>query len=1008
MKKQGPHRLAKGGRIDRSATLAFSFDGKPLEGHPGDTLASALLAGGIQLVGRSFKYHRPRGLVGFGVEEPNALVTLGRGAHTLPNIQATMVELHQGLEARSQNRWPSLAFDVMAISDRASRFLAAGFYYKTFMWPPKAWTAVYERLIRNAAGLGRASHAPDPDRYEKAHAFADILVVGAGPAGLMAALVAGRAGARVILCDEMPAMGGRLRHSARAIDGSAATFWLEATLRELDTLPNVQLLPRTTVFGAYDHGTMAAVERVHDHLPPKSRPDSRGQLPRQRYWQIRARATILASGAIERGIALAGNDLPGVMLASAARGYLHEHAVVGGDRPVVFTNNPSGYVTALELVRAGVAVQALVDPGPRLDNETVVALHDAGVQLFWHSTIAAARGRGRVEAVVLADDVGGRRELPADQLLLSGGWNPTLHLTAHQGFRPHWDDKLQAFLPPPEAGDITVVGAAAGRFELENCLADGLNDAVDLCRKLGFEAKTPTLPKLQESEPYSVTPCFAVANVTGGNVTGGKATGGKAFVDLQNDVTVADLALAVREGYQSVEHAKRYTTHGMATDQGKSTGVVGQGVLAEILKKPMAELGTTGYRPPFTPVSIGALAHHHRGHDFAPTRKTPLHAAQARHGAVFFETGLWLRARYFPKTGEDMAAACTRETEAVRRAVGIADTTPLGKIELIGPDALTFIERLYCNGFATIKPGRARYGLMLREDGMVMDDGTVWCLAPGHFMITTTTANAAPVMSHLELYHQYYWPELDVAYASVSEQWAGVAIAGPRSRELLQKVVSRPELGDAAFPFMAVAEGRVGDIVCRIARISFSGERAFEIYVPAGYAHDLYDRLMREGQGMGITPYGLEAMGTMRIEKGHVAGPELDGRTTPGDLGLGRMQSRKKPHIGHALRDREGLLDPRRPVLVGLKVVDPEHRLRAGAHLVPEGAEAVQANDEGHVTSIAFSPSEGRTIALGLLARGTERHGSRVDAVFPLKKERVTVEVTAPTFVDPEGARLRG
>jgi heterotetrameric sarcosine oxidase alpha subunit len=984
-------RLASGGRIDRKTPLAFAFDGRKLLGHPGDTLASALLANGIDLVGRSFKYHRRRGIVGFGVEEPNALVTLGRGARAEPNTRATMVELHDGLDARSQNRWPSLGLDLMAVNGLASRFLAAGFYYKTFMWPPKVWTGFYEKLIRHAAGLGRASFAPDPDSYEKTHAFADILIVGAGPSGLVAALVAGRAGARVILADEMPAMGGRLRHEATLIDGAPATGWIDALQAELRSLPKVRLLPRTTVFGAYDHGTFGAVERVTDHLPDAAR----GHQPRQRYWQIQARATIIATGAIERGIALPGNDLPGVMLASAARAYLHEHAVVAGQRPVIFTNNPTGYATALELTRAGIEVQAVVDPGPRLDNPTVLELHEAGVPFYWQSRIERVLGRRRVTGVVMRDDVGGVRDIACDHLLLGGGWSPTLHLTAQKGLRPHWDEKLQAFVPPDAAGDLTVVGAAAGRFELEHCLADGANDAVDLARRLGFTARTPSLPILGEEEPYTVTPFVAVP-------------GPKAFVDLQNDVTVADMAQAAREGYRGVEHAKRYTTHGMATDQGKSTGLVGQAVLAELVGRPIGELGTPGFRPPYTPVALGALAHHHKGADFAPLRRTPLHEVQAKRGAVFFDTGLWQRARYFPQGREDMAQASRREVESVRSAVGIADVTPLGKIELFGPDALTLIERLYCNGFSTLAPGRARYGLMLREDGMVMDDGTVWRLGPDHFMLTTTTANAAPVMSHIELHHQYFWPELDMAYASVSEQWAGLAVAGPRSRDLLQKLVEAPDISDGAFPFMAVAEGRILGVVCRIARISFSGECAFEVYVPAGFAADLYERLMRAGEGMGVVPYGLEAMGTMRIEKGHVAGPELDGRTTPADLGLGRMQSRKKPHVGSALRDREGLLDPERPQLVGLKPVDAAARLRAGAHLVPEAADAIQANAQGHVTSIAFSPALGSPIALGLLARGAARHGQRVDAVFPLRKERVTVEVCPPCFVDPAGERLRG
>lgn len=986
-----PCRLAKGGRVDRAAPLGFTFDGRRLEGYAGDTLASALLANGVRLVGRSFKYHRPRGIMGFGVEEPNALVTIGRGAAAEPNTRATMVELVDGLEAISQHRWPSLSFDLLAASGLLSRFLAAGFYYKTFKWPPSAWTDLYEKAIRRAAGLGRASFEPDPDVYEKAHAHCDLLVVGGGPSGLMAALVAGRAGARVILVDEGPAPGGRLRHEARRIDGVSAAQWLALVVRELDGLSNVRLMPRTTVFGAYDHGTFGAIQQVTAHLPLAAR----ARLPRERYWQIQARATVLATGAIERMIAFAGNDLPGVMLASAARGYLNEHGVVGGWRPVVFTNNPTGYATALELARAGVTIEAVVDPGPRRDDPIVQALHEAGVAMFWRSRVERAWGRRSVAGVVMRDDAGGPRELPCDQVLLSGGWSPTLHLAAHQGARPHWDEQLQAFVVSHDQDGVTLAGAAAGRFELESCIADGINAAVALAKRLGFSARTPGLPKVEGEDGYTITPFFFVE-------------GGKAFVDPQNDVTVADIQLAAREGYTFAEHAKRYTTHGMATDQGKTGGIVGLAVLAHALGRPMGEVGATGFRPPYTPVAIGALAHHHAGRHFAPTRRTPLHDVQAARGAVFFETGLWLRARHFPQGGEDMAAASRREVDAVRHNVGIADVTPLGKIELFGGDALTLIERLYCNGMATLVPGRARYGLMLREDGMVLDDGTVWCLAPEHFMLTTTTANAASVMSHLELYHQHHWPGLDVQYASVSEQWAGVAVAGPRSRELLQLVVDEPALDDASFPFMAVAEGRIGDVVCRISRISFSGERAFEVYVPAGFAADLYERLMAAGASMGVVPYGLEAMGTMRIEKGHVAGPELDGRTTPADLGMGRMQSQKKPHVGRALSDREGLLDAGRPVLVGLEVVDAHERLRAGAHLVPEGAAAMQANDEGVVTSIAWSPSVGRSIALGLLARGAERHGQRVDAVFPLRQERVTALVCPPCFVDPTGERLRG
>ncbi len=984
-------RLRSGGRIDRQTRQAFTFDGRRLEGYAGDTLASALLANGIRMIGRSFKYHRPRGLVGFGVEEPNGLVTIGRGASAEPNTRATMVELRGGLEAFPQNCWPSLSFDLQAASGLAGRFLGAGFYYKTFKWPPAAWTTVYEKLIRRAAGLGRASHAPDPDRYDKSFAFADMLIIGGGPAGLMAALVAGRAGARVILADEMPAFGGRLRHEDRRIDGRNALNWIGKAEHELEALGNVTLLRRTTVFGAYDHGTFGALQ----HLP-----DDDGRLPRQRFWQVNARTGVLATGAIERSVAFADNDLPGVMLASAARGYLFEQAVVAGWRPIVFTTNSSGHAAALDLLHAGVAVQAVIDSGPLYDSAAARGLHDADVPVFRHAVVERALGGRAVEGVVMRDELGGRRELACDQLLVSGGWNPTLHLAAHQGGRPHWDPKIAAFLPPSASDIMVPVGAALGHFALDDCLADGANAAVDLCRRLDRPARTPTLPATDESEPYRISPLFAVEEMGG--------IGAKAFVDLQNDVTVADIRQAAAEGYRSIEHAKRYTTLGMATDQGKTMGVTGLGVLAEMLARPIGEMGTPGFRPPYTPVAIGALAHHHRGRHFAPTRKTPLHAAQAGRGAVFLETGPWLRARYLPRSGEDMSAASRREVLTARAGVGLVDVSPLGKIEMAGADARAFIERLYCNGMATLRPGRARYGLMMREDGIVLDDGTVWCFGAGHFMLTTTTANADLVLSHMELLHQHHWPDFDVQLASVGEQWAGLAVVGPQSRAVLRRIVDAPALDDAAFPYMAVAEGRIGDVICRVARISFSGERAYEVLVPAGHAEALLDCLLEAGAMDGIVLYGLEAMGIMRIEKGHVGGPELDGRTTPRDLGLERMQSRRKSYVGSMLADRPGLVEPERPILVGLVPVDHGDRLRAGALLVLEGAPAEQANVQGHVTSIAWSPSLGHEIALGFLADGRKRHGQRVDAVFPLGRERVTVEVRESCFLDPKGERLRG
>ncbi|QTL02280.1 sarcosine oxidase subunit alpha family protein [Aquabacter sp. L1I39] len=984
-------RLATGGLIDRSRPLSFTFDGRSLKGFAGDTLASALLANDVRLVGRSFKYHRPRGILTAGSEEPNALVELRSGDRREPNTRATMAELYDGLDATSQNRWPSLDFDVLSVNQWLSPFLGAGFYYKTFMWPASFWEKVYEPAIRRAAGLGSASGLPDPDSYEKAFAFCDLLVIGGGAAGLMAALTAGRSGARVILADEDFRLGGRLTSEMVSIDDAPARAFLASAEAELASLPNVRILPRTTVFGVYDGGTYGAIERVSDHLAVPA-----PHMPRQRYWKIVAKRAVLCAGALDRPIVFGGNDRPGVMSAQALRTYAVRYAAAPGSSVVVFANNGYAWSAAFDAAAAGLKIAAIVDVRPEPPAVQMERAKKRGVRVIAGGEIIATSGK--VLSSVTVRSPKGTETIACDVLAMSGGSNPNVALTCHFGGKPVYRPDIAAFVPGTNPPGMTVAGAAAADFSLARALASGAARAAEAVGDLGFSAQATPVPQA-EDRPVTLSPFWHV-----------KDSKGLAFVDFQNDVSAKDVAIAHKEGFRAVELLKRYTTLGMATDQGKSSNVTGLAIMAELTGKPISETGTTMFRPPYSPVALGALAGHHRDKDFRAVRPTPTHAWAQEQGAVFVETGLWMRAQYFPKPGEkDWLETVTREVKATRSSVGLIDVSTFGKIDLQGPDVGAFLDRVYINTFSTLAVGKARYGVMLREDGIVMDDGTTARLGPEHYVMTTTTANAAKVFQHLEFCLQVLWPELDVQLASVSEQWAQISIAGPRARDVLAKVVDAPhDVSNAGLPFMGVLQGSVlGGVKARIFRLSFSGELGFEIAVPARHGEALTRALMAAGAPFGITPYGTEALAMMRIEKGHVSGSELNGQTSARDLGLGKMASTKKDYIGRVLSQRPGFLDPDRPTFVGFKPVDPTARLRAGAHFLAVGAEPKVENDEGYMTSVTFSPHLNTWIGLGLIKRGPERIGERVRAYDPVRGGDIEVEICHPGFVDPEGERLR-
>ena len=977
-------RIAGKGLIDRSRTVGFRFDGKDYTGFEGDTLASALLASGVKVFGRSFKYHRPRGVMTAGSEEPNALVTVGRGAAQVPNVRATVQEIHAGLEARGQNAWPSVNLDLMGVNDLFAPFFSAGFYYKTFMWPRAFWEKLYEPAIRRAAGLGALSGKHNDESYEKAWAHCDLLVIGSGPAGLMAALTAARAGADVILAEEDHQMGGRCLAETFEIGDKPAADWAAGVVAELEAMPNVRLMTRTTVTGAYDDGTYGALERVGLHLanPPKD-------LPRECFWRIVAKRAVLASGAHERQIAFANNDRPGIMTAGAVRAYLNRWGVAPGHAVTLFTNNDDAYRTARDLAGAGVRIAGVIDV-----REDVQIADDFPVYAGYR--IIDTVGRKGLRDVVIADKAGKISRIVSDCLAVSGGWNPALHLTCHMNGRPAWREDIAAFVPKPGmVPGLEAAGAANGAFSTRACLAEGVAAAEAALEALGRKPKKADMPEAEDG---------AVRLRAYWEVPEPKH---RAWLDFANDVTTKDVRLAAQENFRSVEHMKRYTTQGMAPDQGKNSNVAALAILADASGRGIPETGTTTFRPPYTPVSIAAMGAGAQGTGFAPQRFTTSDRAARERGAPMIEAGLWYRPSYFPRPGEKTwRDSCDREVMMVRDRVGVCDVSTLGKIDIQGKDAARFLDLVYTNTFSTLKPGRVRYGLMLREDGLVMDDGTTACLAEEHYLMTTTTAAAGQVMRHLEFVHQAHCPGWDVHMISVTEQWAQFAIAGPLARELLNSVLESP-IDVTTPPFLGVTDVRLMDIAARLFRISFSGELGYEIAVPARYGEALYRDLVARAESLGGGAYGMEALNVLRIEKGFITHAEIHGRVTAYDIGMAGMVSGKKDCIGKGASQRPGLVGPEREQLVGLRPIPMSREIGAGAHLFDEGADPVRVNDQGYVTSVGYSPTLKTYLGLAFLKNGRARHGERIRLVDHLRGTDVICEVMNPVFFDPEGGRAR-
>ncbi len=992
------NRLAQGGRIDRSKPLSFSFNGKTYQGFQGDTLASALLANGVGIVGRSFKYSRARGILGHGAEEPNALMQLHTGDAAIPNPRATQVELFEGLVAGSTNGWPSVEFDLMEwVGKIGGQFMPVGFYYKTFMAPQKMWM-IYEKFIRKAAGFGKLSTEPDPDTYDKINAHCDVMVVGGGPAGLTAALEAGRSGKRVILVDEQNELGGTLLSVTQTIDGIEASQWAEKATAELMSMDNVKVMPRTTAFGYYDHNFVCALERRTDHLGAVAASGTR-----QRLHRIRAHQVVLATGAIERPLVFGNNDLPGIMLAHSVSTYINRYAVVPGNRCIVMTTNDTGYQTALDIKASGRTVVAVVDTRHAPDGRLVEAAREAGITIMPGHGVIEAQGSRQVKGAIVAPLneagdalTGAGTSLSCDLIAVAGGWSPVVHLSCHTGSRPAWQEDIAGFVPGPSIQNQQLAGAITGAYKLSQALAAGVSAGAKAVGKEASqsfncgdesEGQAQALYLVPHTKPISRAP--------------------KQFVDLQNDVTAAGIQLAAREGFQSIEHVKRYTALGFGTDQGKTGNVNGMAIVAKTLNKTIAETGTTIFRPAYTPVTFGALGGRDVGLLLDPARHTAMHPWHVANGAEFENVGQWKRPWYFPQPGETMQQALNRECKAVRTSVGMLDASTLGKIDIQGKDAREFLNRVYTNAWSKLAPGKCRYGLMLKEDGMIFDDGVTACISDTHFLMTTTSGGAAAVLGWLELWHQTEWPELEVYFTSVTDQWATCSFAGPNSRKVLEKLCFDVDLSADAMKFMDFREGTVAGIKARIFRISFTGELSFEVNVPANQGHYMWQQLMAAGEEFGITPYGTESMHVLRAEKGFIiAGQDTDGSLTPQDCGMDWAVAKTKnfSFLGERSFTRPDTARADRKQLVGLKPIDPTVVIPEGAQIVMDPNQPIPMDMMGHVTSSYWSECLGHGIAMGTVKGGFERMGETV--YCPLADGRVlAAKICSPVFYDPKGDR---
>ena len=993
------YRLNNSGLINRDKKISFKFNGKKYFGYEGDTLASALLANGVHLVGRSFKYHRPRGFFGAGVDEPYAIVQMVRNNETEPNVRATEQELFEGLEAKSVNCWPSVNFDIGAINNFFNKFLPAGFYYKTFMWPKSFWYRIYEPFIRKAAGFGVASTKYDSERYEHKYEYCDLLIAGSGPAGLAGAYAAAKNGARIILAEEKPRFGGSLLTSNVNIGNQSGKDWADKIIAELKEMPNVTVKNRAQVFGYYDHNMLVMSEKVSDHLPKTKK-----YIPKQRLWYVRAKEVLISSGSIERPIVFGNNDTPGVVLASAAKEYLKIYGVLVGKKPIIFTNNDSAYETAIEFKNNGIE-PIILDTRSNPKSEIVDEAKNLGINIKFSHVVVAANGYKKVNSAQIAQisankkDLGIIEKINCDCICVSGFWTPSIHLSSQSGNKTKFDDKIDAFVPGKSKQNETTVGSANGIFNLEETINTSFEKGYELSKKITNKDNKVSIPQVSEKNYTSHDKFWCVPLPDKKHY--------KRFLDFQNDVTVSDIELALREGYRSIEHVKRYTTLGMATDQGKTSNLNGLQLVSDVENKIVPSVGHTTFRPPYTPVSIGAIVGREVGKHSKPTRKSPMHSWHKKNNAVFVDAGIWLRPRYYKKGNEGLFEASKREAENVRKNVGVCDVTTLGKIDIKGPDSAEFLNRVYTNAWLKLPVGKARYGVMLREDGIVMDDGTTTRISENHYHMTTTTAQAANVLSHLEYYLQLVWPELNVNVVSTTEQWAGAAIAGPKSRTLLQKLFPDKDLSNEGLPFMGYTEANLFGIPARIFRISFSGELAYELNVESDFGNFMWEKIIEVGNEFNIQPYGTEALSTLRIEMGHVAGTELDGRTIPYDNGLDGLISKKKDFIGKRSLNREAFNSNERQKVVGVVPLDKKTSIPEGSHLVKEANAKLPNPKLGHISASCWSVEYNNPFSLAILKDGKNMIGKKLYALSPLKNKSIPVEIVSSHYVDPKGERVR-